>query len=208
MNLRLGRLVRIGLSVGVLALLTVFAMRMDWPRIWATVRASSLSLLLLAAAVHLLSILLKGLRWWVFLRPIGASSLALAMRATFAGAGLNNVLVANGGDAARAVFVSRATDTPLSRVVATLAVERLFEMVGFALLLAAATLFLTLPPTLDRARPVAIVSSVVLGGALAWLVHQRGTIATQPAQDGCRGIVAEWRGCLHGASTERFQPRA
>src|SRR5688500_11817100 len=108
MNRRYGQLVRLGLTLAVLALLVVFAARMDWARIWVTVRASSVALLVGAAAVHLVSVLLKGIRWWVFLRPIGASSLRLALKATFAGAGLNNLLVANGGDAARAVFVSRA----------------------------------------------------------------------------------------------------
>ena len=70
--------------------------------------ARRVPLLLAAALVNLASIVVKGVRWWVFLRPIGATSLPLALRATFAGAGLNNVLVANGGEAARVVFVARA----------------------------------------------------------------------------------------------------
>ena len=36
--------------------------------------------------------MIKAIRWWIFLRPIGVKSLWLVMKATFAGAGLNNVL--------------------------------------------------------------------------------------------------------------------
>ena len=55
-------------------------------------------------------------------------SLWLAIKATFAGAGLNNILVANGGEAARVVFVARAAHVPSAKVLATLALERMFEL--------------------------------------------------------------------------------
>src|SRR5581483_11050731 len=102
--------------------------------------------------VNLASLGLKGVRWWVFLRPVGADSLWMALRATFAGAGLNNVLVANGGEAARVVFVARATHVQSARILATLALERLFELIGYVVLLALSVSFLELPPALSRTR--------------------------------------------------------
>ena len=86
-------------------------------------------LLVAAVVINFLSMAVKGVRWWLFLKPAGSPSLPLALRATIAGAGLNNVLVANGGDAARVVFVSRATGIPSSTVLATLALERLFGLI-------------------------------------------------------------------------------
>ena len=86
--------------------------------------------------MNLLSLGLKGLRWWIFLRPVGANSLWLALKATFAGAGLNNILVANGGEAARVVFVARAAHVQSAKVLATLALERMFELIGYIVLLA------------------------------------------------------------------------
>ena len=53
-----------------------------------------------------------------------------------AGAGLNNVLVASGGDAARVVFVSRVSGVPSSTVLASMAMERLFDPIGFVILVA------------------------------------------------------------------------
>jgi uncharacterized membrane protein YbhN (UPF0104 family) len=129
-------------------------------------------LLLGAALVNLASIVIKGLRWWIFLRPIGATSLGLAIRATFAGAGLNNVLVANGGEAARVVFVARAAHVPSAKVLATLALERLFELVGYVVLLSLAATFLELPGSLARVKPFAIVALVLMAGLLVWLLRR------------------------------------
>ena len=112
--------------------------------------------------MNLVSIVVKGVRWWVFLRPIGATSLPLALRATFAGAGLNNVLVANGGEAARVVFVARAAHVPSAKVLATLALERLFELVGYVVLLSLAATFLQLPSSLERVKPFAIAVLVAM----------------------------------------------
>src|SRR2546430_10347569 len=52
---------------------------------------ASLPLLAAAIGVNILSVIIKAVRWWLFLRPTGITSLPLATRATVAGAGLNNV---------------------------------------------------------------------------------------------------------------------
>ena len=109
MNHKVARNLRWLLTAVILAFLVVFARTIDWGAAWSSMRHASLPLLVAAIAVNFVSIALKGIRWWLFLRAAGVPSFPLALRATLAGAGLNNVLVANGGDAARVVFVSRAT---------------------------------------------------------------------------------------------------
>ena len=161
------RVVVIGI---ILVALAAFARSVQWREVWTAMRASSLGLLLAAAVVNLVSIAVKGVRWWLFLRPIGVPSLALAMRGTFVGAGLNNILIANGGEAARVVYVSRAAGAPAAAVLATLAMERLFEMVGYVITLSLAITFLTLPPSLQGARPFAMVALVVMAGLLVMLL--------------------------------------
>jgi uncharacterized protein (TIRG00374 family) len=105
------------------------------------------------------------------------------MRATFAGAGLNNVLVANGGEAARVIFVSRATHLPSAKVLATLLIERLFEAVGYVVMLTMAVSFLRLPPSISRLRPFAWVAFVGVIALFAWLIRrpQRVEEALAPA---------------------------
>ena len=163
---------RLGVTLLILVMLVVFATRVNWHATWAAMRAADRKLLLFAALLNIASIVVKGVRWWVFLRPIGATSLPLALRATFAGAGLNNVLVANGGEAARVVFVSRAAHVKSATVLATLALERLFELIGYVVLLSLAVTFLDLPGNLERAKPFAIAALVLMAALIVWLLRR------------------------------------
>lgn len=173
------KLVRLGLSALIIAALIVFARKVNWHTTWLSIAKSDRTDLALAALVNLASLALKGVRWWIFLRPIGSDSLWLAIKATFAGAGLNNILVANGGEAARVVFIARAAHIQSARVLATLALERMFEFVGYVVMLALSVSFLELPPSLSRTRPVAWAALAVLGVLMAYLIR-RPAIAAEP----------------------------
>src|SRR3954470_5581340 len=178
MNQKVSHALRLGLTLLILGLLVVFATKVNWHNIWSSIRSTSRSMLLAAALVNISSIAVKAIRWWVFLRPIGARSLPLALRATFAGAGLNNVLVANGGEAARVVFVARAAHVPSAKVLATLALERLFELVGYVVLLSLAATFLELPHSLERVKPFAIGILALMLGLLVWLLRRPDVVET------------------------------
>ena len=176
MKQHLSRVLRLGLTVFILVMLVVFATKVNWHDIWASMRSASLTTLLVAALLNIASIIVKAIRWWVFLRPIGARSFWLSLKATFAGAGLNNVLVANGGEAARVVFVSRSAHVPSAKVLATLALERLFELVGYVVLLSLAATFLALPHSVERVKPFAIATLVGMGALLVWLLRRPDVI--------------------------------
>ena len=184
MKRHLSRAVRLLFSGIILAMLVVFATKVNWHATWAAIKAASPSVLLAAAVVNLASLVLKGVRWWIFLRPVGAPSLWLAIRATFAGAGLNNVLVANSGEAARVIFVARSAHVTSAKILATLALERLFELIGYVILLALAVSFLPLPEALERTRPFAWLALLVIVGLMVYLVRHPGrpehTILAEP----------------------------
>src|SRR5439155_15527472 len=91
--------IRWAISAAILVFLVMFARTIDWHAAWDSMRHASLPLLTAAIGVNIVSVIIKGVRWWLFLRPAGIKSLPLSLRATIAGAGLNNVLVASGGDA-------------------------------------------------------------------------------------------------------------
>jgi uncharacterized protein (TIRG00374 family) len=211
MKRNLSRLLRFGLTALILVMLVLFATRVNWHAIWAGMRSASLPILVLAALVNIASIVVKGIRWWVFLRPIGVSSLGLALRATFAGAGLNNVLVANGGEAARVVFVARAAHVPSAKVVATLALERLFELVGYVFMLALAATFLQLPPSLERVKPFAIAALVGMVALLVWLLRRPDVTAelvVAPAAATWQGrLKAQWTHFSHTIGAVSSGPR-
>ncbi|MFL5618299.1 MAG: lysylphosphatidylglycerol synthase transmembrane domain-containing protein [Gemmatimonadaceae bacterium] len=188
------RTLRLGLTGLILVMLVLFARKVNWHDTWRTMQSASLPVLLGAALVNLASIVVKAVRWWVFLRPIGATSLPLALRATFAGAGLNNVLVANGGEAARVVFVARAAHVQSAKVLATLALERLFELVGYVILLSLAATFLQLPSSLERVKPFAITVLIAMLALLVWLLRRPDVVETTvgPKPASWRGRVKEY----------------
>jgi uncharacterized protein (TIRG00374 family) len=187
---------RLGLTALILVMLVLFARKVNWHDTWQGIRTASLPLLLAAALLNIASIVVKAVRWWVFLRPIGATSFWLALKATFAGAGLNNVLVANGGEAARVVFVARSAHVPSATVLATLALERLFELVGYVILLALAATFLELPTSLERVKPFAVGVLALMLALLVWLLRRpdlvESTVGPRPAS--WHGRVREYGG--------------
>ncbi|HUR00601.1 MAG TPA: lysylphosphatidylglycerol synthase transmembrane domain-containing protein [Gemmatimonadaceae bacterium] len=171
MSPKLKKGIRLAISAAILVFLIIFARTIDWHAAWQSMRHASLPLLAAAIGVNILSVLIKGVRWWLFLRPIGITSLPLAVRATVAGAGLNNVLVANGGDAARVVFVSRVSGVPSSTVLASLALEKLFDPIGFVMLLVFGVLVFELPAQFERWKIPAEILLVVIVLLLAFFVY-------------------------------------
>ena len=182
---------RLGLTALILVMLVLFARKVNWHATWEGMRTASIPLLVAAALLNIASIVVKAVRWWVFLRPVGAPSFWLALKATFAGAGLNNVLVANGGEAARVVFVSRSAHVPSATILATLALERLFELVGYVTLLSLAVTFLELPHSLERVKPFAIAVLVLMLALLVWLMRRPTIVAelAAPVPDSWHGRV-------------------
>jgi len=194
------RLVRVGLTIAIIAGLVVFARKVNWHTTWQNIADADRGVLALAALVNLASLALKGVRWWVFLRPIGAPSLWLAIKATFAGAGLNNILVANGGEAARVVFVARAAHVPSAKVLATLALERMFELIGYIVMLALSVSFLELPSALSRLRPIAWAALVGVVVLMIYLVRrpERAEVLASETAVGWRGKFASYmKGFVH-----------
>jgi uncharacterized protein (TIRG00374 family) len=184
MNHKVARGLRWLVTAVIVAFLIVFARTIDWTAAWSSIRHASMPLLVAALVVNFLSMAIKGVRWWLFLRPAGSPSLALALRATIAGAGLNNVLVANGGDAARVVFVSRATGVPSPTVLATLALERLFDPVGFVILLVYGVIAFELPHALEKWRVPAELLLIAIAILLVWFVYAARNVKPEHVPEG------------------------
>jgi len=192
------RAVRVALTIAILVGLVLFARKVNWTSTWHSITEANRTILVLAAIVNALSLIGKAIRWWIFLRPVGASSFWLALKATFAGAGLNNILVANGGEAARVVFVARAAHVPSAKVLATLALERMFELIGYIVMLALAVSFLELPHMLARTRPIAWAA---LAGVIVLMIY----LVRRPerAEVAVAETVVGWR-AKTGAYIKRF----
>lgn len=155
--------------LGLVAALAVFGRRVDWRSAALVVRAADPTLMAGALSLNLLSLGLKGVRWWVFLRPLGSVRLPLVLRATFAGASLNNLVVAQGGEGARVLLVSRAAGVSSAGVLAALAIERTLDAVSYLVLLVTAAWMLDLPEHIAHWRGAATAALALAVGLLVAL---------------------------------------
>lgn len=127
-----------------------------------------------AVAVHLLFIALLSIRWWLLLRAAGvAMPLGEATKLNFLGLFFNAFLPGSvGGDVVKAWYASRrAGDDGMAPVLVSVVVDRLFGLLGFALVVVVAITATLLAGGLDEATRVRAVASAaaVVGGVLALL---------------------------------------
>ena len=175
MSDRTRRLVRWGATAAALLLVAALARTVEWRESWRAVRGASPGLLLAAVLVNLATLAARAARWWIFLRAAGGRSYAVALRGAIVGSGLNNLLPANGGDAARVLLVARQAALPRPTVLAAVAIDRLVEFLSCAALLALAPLVVPLPAALARWRvPVAVAVFAAL--ALLALLARRAAL--------------------------------
>ena len=152
-------------SAVVVALLVFAARQVHWAAAGDAICRASLTLLLVALALNGASLMLRAIRWWVFLRAAGIGSLCTSLRGVIVACGFNNLVVANGGEAARTLLVTRTTGASPASVLATIALDRLFDPICFALLLFVGTLTVPLPgsPSGLRAVALAALSMAMIG---------------------------------------------
>lgn len=182
MTARRRQALRVAVLLGLGASLVMFGRRVDWRSAALVVRAADPLLMAGALSLNLLSLALKGVRWWVFLQPLGHVRLSLVLRATFAGASLNNLVVAQGGEGARVLLVSRAAGVSSAGVVAALALERTLDAVSYLVLLVTAAWMVDLPEHIAHwrgAATAALALSVALLVALGLSAQRRIPVADQ-----------------------------
>ena len=108
---------------------------------------------------------LKALRWVAILRPLGRFTPAQVTPAMMIGFGANNVVPAHLGELLRTVVFARRFGKPYSGVLASLVLERIFDVTAILLLyLFAASI--TRPPT-EVLTSVVLIAAGMTAGAFA-----------------------------------------
>jgi glycosyltransferase 2 family protein len=190
-------------SAAIILLVAYAALHVDWRAAGAELARAALIPIVVAVVINLLSVALRGVRWWIFLRRVGPVPLTLAVRGAIVGSGFNNLLVANGGDATRALLVARATGVARTSVLATLALDRVFDPICFGLLLFVATFVMSLPAQLASARPFAGLALFVVIAILVLLVRAPASDEPTNEEGGWRARVREFRREVETLSTSR-----
>lgn len=164
------RWLRWAVPAATLVLLALFARKVDWAQAWSAIAHADPTLLGIATLANLGTLVVKGIRWALFLRALGIHGTGQALRVTFVGHALNNVLIANGGDAVRVAAMARLHRVSSAKVLATLAIDRLCDLVSYAALFVVAAFALPLPPELARWRTPGILALAAIGVAVTALV--------------------------------------
>ena len=142
---------RIGGSLVLSAIFLYFAARgVSWSEVGRALGEARLVFLVPMALATMLPIVLRAVRWGIFLRPLGPVRFQSLFVATAIGFAANMLLPLRAGEIARPWVLSRREPIGFSQAMATVALERLFDMATLILLFAAATFTLPLPPEWRR----------------------------------------------------------
>jgi uncharacterized protein (TIRG00374 family) len=148
----------------------------DWPTFLSqTGRVNKMSILLAIGWIYL-AYLMRAMRWSVFLRPVCHSSTARLFSPTVIGF-TALALLGRAGEMIRPYLIARKENLPFPSQMAVWAVERLFDLGAFALMLLTALLLFPMTRSL--------LGNYRLGGPSTFVVIFLGASA---------GILAIWKG--------------
>jgi hypothetical protein len=167
-----GRTVRIVLSVAISALFLYFAVQgVDWDKALAALRGANYLWILPTFPITVWTLYIRAQRWRVFLGAVRVPPMKHLVAATNIGFMANMVLPARAGEVIRPWIVCRREHLPISGVLASVLLERIFDMFTVLLLFGLSTL---LVPVSDQVRTwgvmlTSLAGSVAVGiGFLRW----------------------------------------
>ncbi len=173
---------RIALSFALSAVFLWIAVRgVSWSETAAALRQARLVYVLPIAGIGIFSLYLRALRWGVLLAPFANIDSRSLFSATAMGFAANMLLPLRAGEVLRPWFLCRKHPLPLAQALATVAIERLFDMAILLLFFGIATLTLPLPPEWKR------YGWVFLGTFLAFLAL---LVALQSAPERTLGVIS------------------
>lgn len=156
-----------------------FISGVQWHELFEALRTVHPAWVALAGLLVLNEWVMRGLRWWVMLRPVDPTlPIGLPISATLVGAGANVLIPLRGGDLLRPAMITALRGIPFTVALSSTILERLLDVAGTLAILA--SVVVTLPPasetpdTVDHIR-IAIQGLVASGVVLLLLV---GILAT------------------------------
>jgi glycosyltransferase 2 family protein len=170
-RLRPARIAAICGTLLVSALFAYLALRnIRYDETWHALRSVDYWWLLPATGALALSTVARAARWRVLFEPGRRPPLWETTKATLIGLFFNSLLPLRAGEPARIVALKRYAAVSLAESTATVAVERLFDVLALLLLLFVTTPWLPHVSWLRSAAVLAIVLLAVLVGAVAVVV--------------------------------------
>lgn len=151
---------------------------------WRQIETADWRWVLVGMGFDVLSYVVQAIRWKFLLTPFGKVRLTTAIRAVYAGLFANLVFPLRPGEVLRSYIVTDSEDISIGRVLGSVGVERLIDLVIATASLGVASLLLSgssvhLPRSLQRAADILGVVTLVLVSVLLslilWLEFKLGT---------------------------------
>jgi glycosyltransferase 2 family protein len=124
----------LGLSVSAFCLWLVFR-NLDWPSVVQALKQAKWSWFLPITLVYMTAHILRSFRWHVLLSPVQKVPARTLFSLLMFGFLVNNLLPARTGEVARAFAASRKTGLPTSTLLGSIAMERLTDLLGLAVIM-------------------------------------------------------------------------
>jgi glycosyltransferase 2 family protein len=140
---------------------------------------------LLGMSFDVLSYGVQALRWKLLLTPFGKVRLTRAIRAVYAGLFANLVIPLRPGEVLRSYLLANSEEISLGRVLGSVGVERLVDLVIAAAGLAIVSLLVDLPRRFKKvADTLGIVTLIILGIIVLLIFYLEHKLEKYEAQEG------------------------
>lgn len=159
-----------------ISLIAAIAARIDFGVLWQGFAKASWPYLLAAAAINIVVIALKALRWQWLMRPERRTHYAGIFRATMIGLAGNNVLPARGGDWLRIYLLGKWEGVSRAMLASVTGLDKIFDGMSILMLFGVFSFHSTFPEWVLKGTliiSIAIAMSLVI--AVLLLLHHRRT---------------------------------
>ena len=162
-----GRNLRIAIGVGVSLLLLFLAVRnVDWQEAARALRGANYLYVAPMFVISIWVLYIRAQRWRLFLRPMGVPPMPTLVAATNIGFMANMVLPLRIGEVVRPVLVSRREKLPVSGLLASILLERIFDMFTILLLFGVAALLVPVSPEVRQWGVMLTTLACAVGGTV------------------------------------------
>jgi uncharacterized protein (TIRG00374 family) len=168
-----GRNLRIALGVGVSLVLLALAVRnVDWQEAARALRGANYLYVVPMFPITVWTLYIRAQRWRLFLRPMGVPPMQTLVAATNIGFMSNMVLPLRIGEVVRPVLVSRREKLPVSGLLASILLERIFDMFTILLLFGVSALLVPVSPQVRQWGLMLTTLAVAVGGTVVLIRWQ------------------------------------
>lgn len=193
--------VRIAIGVAVSALLLWLAVRdVDWAEALGALRSANYLYVAPMLPITVWTLYIRAQRWRVFLRPVGVPPLSTLVAATNIGFMGNMLLPLRIGEVVRPVLVSRRERLPLSGLLASILLERIFDMFTILFLFGVAALLVPMSAQVQQSGGVLTAIALAVAGAVI-LVRWQEQLALRIIRRACSVLPGRAGSGIYGFAT-------